>query len=435
MIERPDIFLIVLDSLRADRLGCYGYRKADTRHLDRFAARAARFDQAITPGYWTLPSHGSLFTGLYPSEHGATRVGHSLPPDAGTTMAQALSEAGYYTFAVSNNPNVSEPLGFARGFDEFIDAWREHRRSRGKLSRVARALGRGDTGASATNSLVSGLLRARKEPLFCFLLYMETHAPYRPRWTSPRRSLSAPLAVWRMLPVYRRIAEWGEVLRSHPHLYPLVSDLYDGELAYLDRRIGGLLSDIEDARGLDNCVVMVTSDHGECLGQHGLASHGRCLYDSLLHVPLIVSWPGGPKGHVVASQVQLNDIWPSLARWLGLPHPVPHRADGRPSVMRSGAAEADVPAFAEIADGTGLQAVRANGYKYLEGDGAPELYDLSADPGEEVNVSGEKGEVLEQMKQLLGQWRESLRPYAGDASASVEDEALAERLRALGYLS
>lgn len=103
--------------------------------------------------------------------------------------------------------------------------------------------------------------------------------------------------------------------------------------------------------------------------------------------------------------------------------------------MSSDAVAADVPAFAEAADGTQLQAVRAKGHKYLESDDPPELYDLSADPGEEVNLSGEKPEVLEHMRQLLALWRKSLHPYAGDASASVEDEALAERLRALGYLS
>ncbi len=438
--DRPDIFVIVMDSVRADRLGCSGYAGADTRSLDEFARQGTLYTQAIAPGYWTLPSHGSLFTGLYPVEHGATRVGGSLPAAAGTTMAEGLARAGYHTAAISNNPNVSAPLGFDRGFEVFVDAWRQQRVSPRlrRLRQAARALGHGDTGAAETNARVRRILQEQRGPLFCFVLYMETHAPYRPLWTSLRRAVTAPYMVARMLPVYRRIAsdggQWGPALREHSHLYGLVSDLYDRELSYLDRRIGDLLDDIHSLGRPDESVIVVTADHGECLGQHGIASHGACLYDALLHVPLLIRRPGDAGGKTVDAQVQLNDIWPSLARLLELPDPAPHHSARRPDVLRcTEDASPGEPAFAQTAGDPDLTAVRADGHKYIRGQ-QEELYSLSDDPGEEKNIGSQEPERVRKLRAILEDWERSLIPFSGEAAAAVHDEALAAHLRALGYM-
>ena len=439
MERRPDIVLMVMDSARADRLSCYGYHRRTTPFLDELCSFAVVYDQAIAPAYWTLPSHSSLFTGLYPSEHGALRPGMALPGDIGPTMAEALSEAGYTTIALSNNPNVSHPTNLSRGFQVFDDAWRRKRRARiwKALASGHRLLGLGDDGAAATLRRAAELLRSGSQPLFLFLLFMDTHMPYFAHWRGPG-GLSLPLRAWRMLPVYARFTaggNWGALLRERPHLVHLLNDLYDGELSHFDRQLRRFFQDLAVCRGKRDIVSIITADHGEALGDHGKMSHGASVYDALGRVPLIIHAPGWVKAPArVKAQVQLTDIWPSLARRLGLPTAADHWAEKRPDLfdldrLRDG----DWPAFMETSPEDGLTAVRSNGYKYIVTLEGEELYDLRDDPAELKDLASQRPEILEKMRAELGAFRKHSKPYRGPTPTS-EDREFVSQLRALGYL-
>jgi arylsulfatase A-like enzyme len=439
MQNRPNIILIVMDSVRADRLSCYGWHRRSTPFLDSLAARGAIYEQAISPSFWTLPSLCSLFTGLYPSEHGAVKAGLVLADDIAPTMAEALREAGYHTIGLSNNPNISGATNLSRGFEVFDDAWRVARKARvwRVLARGHRVLGFGDDGAAATLRRAAALLKGPRRPFFLFLLFMDTHFPYFPHWRSSV-GISLPLRSLAMWPVYARFARggnWGALLRQRPHLTPLLSDLYEGELSCLDARLRRFFSEIGPVCDLENTVTIVTADHGEALGDHGKISHGASVYDSLGRVPLIASAPAFlPSGTRVTAQVQLTDIWPSLARHLGLPAPAGHWDGKRPDILSlDQMREGPWPAYMETSPEDGLTAIRANGWKYIVGPEGEEIYDLAQDPGELSNLARVQPARLAEMKESLARWREALRPYAGLPSTS-DDEEFVARLKALGYM-
>jgi arylsulfatase A-like enzyme len=439
MAYRPNIVLVVMDSVRADHLSCYGYHRRCTPFLDRLAEQGVLYEQAIAPSYWTLPSHASLFTGLYPSEHSAMRAGLALPDSIGPTMAEVLANAGYRTLAISNNPNISHATRLSRGFDLFQDAWRGSSRPRmlRVLGRAHRLAGWGDDGAHATVSRALQLVRSAAQPFFLFLLFMDTHYPYFPHWASPA-GLFQPLRNVRMLPVYARFARkanWGAIMREYPQQRKLLIDLYDAELWSLDRQLRRLVAGLDATASNGSTVLIVTSDHGEGLGDHGLMSHGASLYDSQLRIPLIIRARGLlPANRRSTSQVQLVDIWPGIARRLGLPTAAAHWQETRPDIFDldtlNGSAE---PAYMETASDEGMIGLRASNHKYISTCEGDELYDLAHDPDELRNVAESEPAKLGEMKQQLEIWRERLRPYGGPPSTSSDQEFVAQ-LKALGYM-
>ena len=305
----PSVVLIMIDTLRADRLSLYGHRRTTSPNLDRWARdNAVVFENAFAPSPWTLPSHASLFTGLDAVRHGVNQ-GYPLPPTF-PTLSEAFRRAGYATVGVTGGVYLTPEFGFDRGFDSFV-AWRGE--EEGELrAGLERALARLDELGS--------------RPFFLFFHTYEVHAPFRPR--EPYYSAfggRSPVGPTTLLPAaLPPCADDGYQVRQRPERdgaevsaddIRTLRQLYDAGVAYTDAHLGRLLERVRALRPPP--IVVVTSDHGEALGERGLAGHAY-LYDFNLRVPLVVSAPGLPPGRVT-SQVRLIDLPPTLTDLAGLP--------------------------------------------------------------------------------------------------------------------
>jgi arylsulfatase A-like enzyme len=293
----PNILVILVDTLRADHLSTYGYGRSTSPHIDDLAKQGTLFERAFAASSWTLPSHASLLTGRYPHEHGAVNQKYD---GQFFTIGEALRERGYRTAAFSANVYFfTRRDGFGQGFLHFEDFFHnaEDRALRTVYGRkfyqyVVERITREDfpTRKSADDvnrALLGWLEGSAGRPFFAFLNYFDTHDPYLP-----------PAEYWKRFSKLERppghINEWAGRIR--PKLTPVELqaeiDAYDASIAYVDEQIGRLMAELK-RRGLsDNTLVVVTSDHGESLGEHGLFTHRNALYRELIQVPLIFLWPG-----------------------------------------------------------------------------------------------------------------------------------------------
>jgi arylsulfatase A-like enzyme len=301
--RRPDIVIYLVDTLRADALGCYGPRRGLTPNLDRFAREATLFAHAVAQSSWTRPAVASIFTGLRPLRHGV-HDDQGLGGQA-LTLAELLRASGYRTGAWITNPNVGAQLGFDQGFDSF----QRLPRSRSAAGHVQAAFAQWLAGAAAD-----------PRPFFAYLHLMEPHAPYTPPLRFRRRFAGgAP----------RGIGTAGYLRRAHQALpaageLRALRQLYDAEVAALDEGFGALRQLLERRGRWDDTVVVFVSDHGEAFGEHGRLEHGRDLHREVLDVPLIVRLPGGGAGRQVKRLVEQVDLFPTLLGIAGVSAPPPN---------------------------------------------------------------------------------------------------------------
>ncbi len=353
--SRPDVFLITIDTLRADHVHCYGYESIQTPALDGLAKDGIRFTQAFTPSPITNTSHTSILTGLLPSTHGVTDFAVPLAPSH-LTLAELLKKSGYHTAAfigaVILDSKTLAP-GLDRGFD-FYDNFPAQSPTKSRWGRVERR------GADVVQHAENWMTAHPAGPHFVWIHLYDPHDPYEP---------------------------------PPPFSQTYKDRLYDGEIAYADSVLAGFIGYLKKTGRYDNALVVVVGDHGEGLGEHGEDSHGIFLYDSTTHVPLIVKPPATvpSKNHpdqVVKAQVRTLDILPTVTDWLHIPPP--ERLDGeslKPLLDRAGGAdrvaigETDYPLRFGWAP---LRSVRAEGFKLIEAP-RPEFYDLQADPKELTN--------------------------------------------------
>jgi arylsulfatase A-like enzyme len=419
---RPNVLLIVMDTVRADHLSSYGYPKRTAPNLERLASEGVLFEQAISAGSWTLPSHATLFTGLYARDHLTTAANWKL--DAGfETLAEVLGAAGYRTAGFSNNPWISDAFGLTQGFATFLDMWRDSSRRRD-----------GDDGAARTNELVLDWLDSagRDRPFFVFVNFMEPHLPYAPPEAFARRFVpgGTPPDLLAELRGWKHPRELGYVLRVPgygvtPEQFRILGALYDAEIACLDSKIDDLVRGLE-ARGLlDDTLLIVTADHGEHLGDHELMDHKMSVYDALIHVPLILRYPPRvPQGVRIRGLVQTNDVFPTVLGLCGVARKAPRGAFPLPlreadTVRDRAVTEFGPPTeFLRIANGQfpgsslsrfdrSLVAIRESRYKYIwSSDGRSELYDLVSDPGEDHDLAAEREGVRQRLHERLVTFRE-----------------------------
>ncbi len=391
LYEGANVLLVTLDTLRADRLGSYGYGRGDTPRLDQFARDGIRFDQAVSPMPMTLPSHTSLMTALEPYEHGVRdNAGFELAPDL-FLLAESFQEAGYDTGAFVAAYVLHARWGLSRGFDLYNDE---------EVSGIwgAASSRRGD---EVVEAALPWLLQEREAPFFGWVHLYDPHAPY-----------AAP-------------DPWGARFTDEP---------YDGEVAFTDSVVGSLLDGLEAAGLLGNTIVVITADHGEDLEDHGELGHALFIYDTTVRIPLLLRLPDlAAAGTVVNEQVRLLDVGPTLLDLTGLP--LPNNVSGRSMAsFIVGAGEAR-PAYSETMfprwhfGWQELYALRAGGYKYILAP-RPELYDLRADPGETDNLVATMPEIADDMRSRL----EALGADVDDASREEPTGDAARRLRALGYI-
>jgi arylsulfatase A-like enzyme len=388
---------VSIDTLRADHVGAYGARTGATPNLDALAAEGVVFENALTPVPVTLPAHASMLTGLLPHRHGVRDNGlYRLPADL-PTLAALLAGAGYDTAAVVAAAVLDRQYGLDRGFRRYDDQVG----GPGGLTIPERP-------AAAVTDAALAAAAGLRPPFFLFVHYYDPHAAYHPP------------------------PPWAERFADRP---------YDGEVAYADAEVGRLRRELV-ARGLgtNNTIFAVTSDHGEGLGEHGEATHGPFLYQTTLHVPLVVAAPGRwPAGRRVKGLVSIVDLVPTLLTLAG--RPVPPGLDGRdigPSTRGEAVTERRLPLESEFALNSygwaPLVGLTDGALKWI---GAPEeeLYDLAADPGELSNLSVRRPE---DMRRLAGLWKKAVtqdRRSLPVAGSETEDAERLARLQSLGYVA
>ena len=379
-MSKPDIIFIVLDTQRADRLGVYGHPKAHTPNLDQFAGQAALFTQAISPAQWTIPSHASLFSGLYPTAHQVTQSSQSLSPDI-PHLADVLAHNNYETIGFCNNPLVGIlDNGFKRGFQTFYNyggAFPSLPKSSSNLPRflgklteaytqflrkisypVQNFFGQSDLAFrlslnSWTTPLwsrfanfkgqnarsvrdVGHFLQEREKgesekPLFLFLNLMETHLPFWPPGefidkTAPyfRKSKEARdiMQTWNR-EAYRWAAPLEEPLGELEGR--VLSDLYDAEVAYQDDYLGALFAVLNGRSRKKNTLTIIVSDHGDGLGEHNYFGHAFVAYQELVHVPLIMHWPDRfPQPMRISTPVSTRRLYHTMLDAAGPLPDLPH---------------------------------------------------------------------------------------------------------------
>jgi arylsulfatase A-like enzyme/Tfp pilus assembly protein PilF len=391
----PNILLITVDTLRADRVGAYGYALARTPALDRLAAEGVRFADATAHAPLTLPAHAALLTGRYPGAFGIRVNGMGAVPPEVSTVAERLEATGYRTAAVVASAVLGRGYGLDQGFDQYDDRIPTGASDTVSVAELQRT-------ADSVTVAARAWLAAQSGPWFLWVHYYDPHLPY-----------AAPAT-------FRALAP------GRP---------YDAEIAFVDSEIAALLSAIDRSR----TVVIATADHGEALGDHGEPDHGFFLYDATLRVPLIVAAPGlAPR--VVVQQVRHVDLPPTILELAGVGAAAPRDTDGESLVsLMKGATRREVPAsYAESwypryhFGWSELRAVRVGEWKYIAAP-APELYDLRTDRAEALNVLGQRTAVAGRLAAELEQIASGL---ARQPSTRVEqpDPAAVARLQALGYL-
>jgi arylsulfatase A-like enzyme len=438
---RPNLLLICLDTLRADRVGAHGWEHDTSPTIDRLAREGVRFSQAEAANTWTLPSHYSMFSGLTPLAHGVLPkledVRGFLHPDRQVQvrgsekiemLAETLAGAGYRTAAVTENGWVSPRFGFGSGFRLYRDDLF------GSLPRTL---------AAARRELeVAG----ERGPWFLFVHTYTPHHPYhaperhRLRWADPDHvGLAWPRA---KVPIsdYNRFK--SPLFAVAPSDVEAFSDLYDGQVRWSDELVAELVGWLGE-RGLERqTVVVVTSDHGEEIFERGAFDHGKTLFEEVTHVPLVMWAPGRlPAGRTVEGPVSLIDLPATLVDLAGIRQ---RHGDGRslrPLWEQPDPAPSDRVAFAQTYDDDGalLGAVWSGSLKYLrrEGEGEPteRLFDLASDPGETRNVAGERAAALERLREL---WLEHVdaatktQDALGVGQQGLDRETI-DRLKSLGY--
>lgn len=304
----PDVVMIVVDTLRADRLGAYGNRRGLTPFLDKMVEHAHVVERAYSAASWTSPSVASIFTSRFPSQHGI--IGFSaVLADHETTLAEVLHAAGYATAGFSANGLISKKSGFDQGFDTY--------RAYLEMERFTRPARRAD---EITNEALHWLETMRQrdatKPVFLYLHYMEPHPPYAPPPELLQR-LRGPN------PLDVNALNLALVTFGPPatELMNDIRDVYDAEVMAIDAALGRLVAALEH-RGVDrHALLVMTADHGEELRDHGALGHGKTLYNEVTHVPLIVRTPGETRGHVIDRVISSIDIAPTVLDEAGIEIP------------------------------------------------------------------------------------------------------------------
>jgi len=449
------VFLIVVDTLRADRLSCYGNGRNATSHIDSLAASGVQFDEAIANGAWTVPSMGALMTSLYPTELGLVEV--STPPHSirwkeprdqiehtialdFTTLAEIFSDAGYHTAAFVNQPILNSRDGFAQGFAEWFYPVTEDTILERDPSTPLRDLDVTDRRRAnweATHGADSTLVDAftswmdtlsTHDDVFVWIHLFSPHRPYRP----PARYLP---------PEQRGLADSETLTLAQRSL------LYDGEVRWSDALVGSVLDLIRRKFKERRPLVVFTADHGEEFGEHGHYDHGHSVHRECVHVPLIMAGPGFPAATRVASHVRLIDVLPTILERCGLASAAPAGVEGEsllPVVKGDGG---DRTVYTEgMLYGSTKRSLLEGEFRLIwdRRDDSKRLFRISDDPGETRDVGAQSADVRARLygemdalhRRLEGDYKTflSARADVDSATAAAERERTLKAMKSLGYV-
>lgn len=436
----PNVLILVIDALRPDHLGSYGYARPTSPNLDALAKRGVLFTDAVSPSSYTRAAVPSIFTSVHPAAHGVFSQGRQVEvlSDEYTTLAEVLKARGYRTAAFMPNPSLHHSFNFVQGFDLYDDDFRGGKGPAYEVNETARKINgrflrwlRGDGSDPA-------------KPFFAYLHYRDVHAPYVP-----------PPPYDRMFP---KTGEGRQLTRAEIQAQPLdirtpqrFRDLdsyisrYDGEIRYTDERIAELLATLKKEGLLDNTVLFVTADHGETFLEHGAWTHGTDVYEELLRVPLLLVLPEEKHaGQRVEVPVQTTDLYPTVLALLGAE--IPAGLQGR-SLFEAieGGADPHRPVFSEARvprnkrpSGWGqIVAVRADGWKliYNRTKRRAALYHLAEDPSETHDlIDREPGKARELVRLLRKFDQENTKRSHWRKGQEGLPEDVVEGLRSLGYV-
>lgn len=450
-----NVIILVLDALRPDHLSCYGYERETSPNIDRLARQGLVFQNAVSQAGWTLPSHASLFTGLFPAEHGATDEHHFLDPQI-PTLADLLSSRGYDCLCATSNAWISETTGMTRGFGDVCQP--SLYSGIKKIANAARKryLDR-DHGAATICRYVKKWLGSRSpdRPFFVFMNLLEAHTPYHvpnsfikpylPRGVNP----AGALGINQDCDAYMA----GKAPMSSDD-FEILRSVYCGAISYLDKQLGDLWAYLESLGQAENTLLAITADHGENFGDHGLMGHRFCLYDSLIKVPLIVKGPGiGASEKPVEPLTQLIDIPCTILDLAGM-EDIPERSgmsglnllkiasseEQHPFVVSLQSLpnltvyERDHPDFDPSLFNKRIQSIRTLDYKYIAySDGTEELFNLKKDQVETENLKESEPEKIKHFRAVLDDWSKRY-ISRGQEGGPEMDEKMKKSLEQLGYI-
>lgn len=437
----PDVVLITVDTLRADRLGCYGSQTTRTPNVDRLAAEGLVFERAFAPLPETRPSHYTIFTSLYPSDHG---VLSNLWPAAEdlTTLAGLYADAGYATAGFAGCQLFDAAAGEALGFEHFDAPHEPQRTADGVVGAAIRWLGE----------------RGGERPFFVWLHLFDPHMPYvpPPPWngnSDPREVADWPTFSWpRLLESARN--HGGDLPRR---VFGRGLDLYGAEVEYTDHWLGRFFDALREAGLYDEALIVLTADHGECFENGVFFDHSQCLGEGALRVPLVLRYPERVAPGRTDAPVEHLDVAPTLARLSGLAVPAAFRGRGLLERRRDPASDVffQHPLYRSL-DVANRQAVldelrsvageptrpvagdrlpfgvRRGPWKYVRDGDEERLYNLAEDPAERRDLAAREPDVLRELRHAAWEWIRNHPIEPGDTSEL--DGELVERLEALGYL-
>jgi len=426
------ILYVDVDTLRADHLGCYGYEAETTPHLDAFARRSLVFDQAYSTTSLTHPALSAMMTGRMPDEIGMAGGNRQHMPDAVTTLAEVLHDAGVATAAVVSNwvlrvPDDAPGTGIAQGFEDFDARMDVRELNRDAFERTAPA---------TTDAAIAWMRgRSAEAPFFLWVHYQDPHGPYvppeelvRPVAEQPgerRLKVGKTHSGYAQLPSYQVLGE-----ERQPAYYRA---RYDGEIRYFDREVGRLFDWLAGQGWLDDTLIVFTADHGESLGEHDFwFCHGESLARELVHVPFLLHAPSLAPGRTAMLAGHL-DVFATVLAALHVPAPA---SRGRNLLAPAPGAERVLVQTLFQRDAiTRLDAVSDGRWHLIEQRKRTLLFDLAADPGERTNLASENPDVVHELKRAVKQfWKARPGPEVEAGPEMPLDAQAAEALKQLGYL-
>jgi arylsulfatase A-like enzyme len=433
--RRPNVVIISIDALRADHLSCYGYARPTSPRIDDFARSAVLYEHSVSQASSTHPSMASMLTSEYPSAFSGRPF--KYVPYSVATVAEAMRNAGYTTGAVVSNVWLKSNLGFDQGFEHYDQdsAMSEFYADRGRVD--------WKNASQVSDAALDFLKKHGRERFFLWLHYLDPHHPYEPqppfdkKFAQPRKDHEELIARLHALTTEeqtRLLTRLGDGEEPMPaETFQAVVDQYDGEIAFTDVQVGRVLDTLESLGVADDTMVVITADHGEEFREHGRWGHGVTLYEEVVHVPLIVRYPGSTEGRRVTDTVRTLDVAPTALAVAGLPVP----SSMRGSDLRRLSERADRSAVS-VCPRTAQLSVQTDGWKLItaeRGHGSPSLYNLAADAAEKNDLAANEASRVNAMLALLV---DRIGPRARDLVpehvGGVDDDQR-QQLQALGYLN
>ena len=423
--EQLNLILINIDTLRPSHLGWFGYPRPTSPFLDSLAQECVLFEQTSAQASWTPPSVGTLFTSLYPPEHGSLGKDHIPLPAANTTLAETLRRAGYRTAAFSASPFITPDYGFDQGFELFAFEPDDH--------------------APALNARALPWLKLhRDQPFFLYLMYFDPHHPYQPPPPFNLRFRNGPdgKPLWdpdHFTGAPPRVMKLDKSV--DPETFEYLRSQYDGEIATVDQALRELFAPFRAWGLLDHSIVMITSDHGEEFLDHGRFGHGRTLYEEMIRVLLLVRAPGLPHpGQRVSRMVRVLDIMPFALDLLGVPPAAPLEGKSLVPFLTNPEAEPDREAFASMQyfteEGRTGRSLRQGNLKLILSThpDAVELYDLSTDPGETRNLAHDRPDQVRRLTDRITALEKAMPATALGPPLNPPGAETKKLLKSLGYV-